>query len=92
MDYEELVGAAAVGEEADERAEVIPGHRHPYTVGARQDPLQFFSEIEFKERFRLSKQTVMQVVDLIEDEIRPDTERNHALSPTLQVPIALRRY
>ena len=91
MDYEELVEAAAVGEEADERAEVIPGHRRPYTVRARQDPLQFFSKIEFKERFRLSKQTVMQVVDLIEDEIRPDTERNHALSPTLQVLIALRR-
>ena len=47
MNYEELVeAAAAVGEEAGERAEVIPGHRRPYTVRARQDPLQFSSEIE----------------------------------------------
>lgn len=90
MDYEELVEAAAAGEEADERAYVIARHRRPYTVRARQDPLLFFSEVEFKERFRLSKQTVMHVVDLIEDDIRSDTERNHALSPTLQVLIALR--
>ena len=88
--YEELVEVAAEREEEDECEEVIAGHRRLYTVRTRQDPLQFYSEVEFKERFRLSKQTVIYVVGLIENEIRPDTEKNHALSPELQVLIALR--
>ena len=60
--YEELVEIAAEREEEDECEEVIAGHRRPYTVRTSQDPLQFCSEVEFMERFRLSKQTVIYVV------------------------------
>ena len=64
--------------------------RRHYTVRQRQDPMEFYDDNEFVQRFRLSKRTVAYVVTLIEDQIRPGSDRNAAVSPTLQVLLALR--
>ena len=52
--------------------------------------MEFYDDDEFVQRFRLSKRTVAYVVTLIEDQIRSDSDRNAAVSPTLQVLLALR--
>lgn len=84
--FEEIAIAA---EEIEERVEEEEAAvcRRPYTVRQRQDPMDFYDDDEFVQRFRLSKRTVAYVVTLIEDQIRPDSDRNAAVSPTLQVLI-----
>ena len=86
--FEELDTAAAEREEREEEDEGI--RRRPYTVRQRIDPMAVYDDDEFVQRFRLSKRTVTYVVELIEADIRSDSDLNAALSPTLQVLIALR--
>ena len=77
---EELTTAAAEREEREEEDRV---RSRPYTLRQRIDPMVFYEDEEFVERFRLSKErTVSCAVVLIEADIRPDTEQNAALSPT----------
>jgi hypothetical protein len=58
----------------------------------RQNPFEFYNDVEFNSRFRFTKENAMFVIDLISDDIRFDTDRSHALPPYLQVLIALRFY
>ena len=62
----------------------------PYRVRERKDPLSHYDDIEFKARFRLSKERVRQLVQLIEPDIKEESDANNALSPSMQVLLALR--
>lgn len=57
----------------------------------RQNPFDTLSEDNFKARFRFNKATVAFVLNLIEENIKPLTNRSQAISP-LNNLIALRFY
>ena len=84
---EELATAAAETER-EEREEEDRVRRRLYIMRQRINHMVFNDDEEFVQRFRLSKRTAANVVDLIEADIRSDTDQNSALSPTLQVLIA----
>ncbi|KAK9718080.1 DDE superfamily endonuclease [Popillia japonica] len=46
----------------------------------RSDPFHVFDDAEFHTRFRLSKQTVMHILELIGHDIAPLTQRNRSVS------------
>ena len=48
-----------------------------------------FSEDEFKRRFRFGRYTIIFLVELPREDLERPTSRNHALSPTVQVLVAL---
>ena len=54
------------------------------------DPLQSYTDFELRSRYRFGRESIMYIVDLIADEITPDTNRNHAVSAEMQVLITLR--
>ena len=85
MEYLELATAAAEREESEEQDTV---RCQPNILRQRINPTVFYDGTKFDQRFRLSKRTVAYVVDLIEANIRPDTDKNAASSPVLQVLIA----
>ncbi|KAJ8929149.1 hypothetical protein NQ314_018173, partial [Rhamnusium bicolor] len=58
----------------------------------RNDPFVEYSEGEFRDRFRFTKNTVNYVVQLITDDIRPTTHRNRSLSVAEQLLLTLRFY
>lgn len=61
-----------------EEAEIIniinPEYRQ-YIVRERPDHLNIWNDSEFFNRFRLSKETVLAILELIEEEIRHKTNR-----------------
>ncbi|CAI6359398.1 unnamed protein product [Macrosiphum euphorbiae] len=58
----------------------------------RSNPLQDYDDLDFKCRFRLSKETFMILLHMIGDSIKHKTNRSSSLSPVLQLLIALRYY
>lgn len=56
------------------------------------NPLEKMSESEIWDRYRFSSNTIMYIVDLIRPQIASTTRRSMALSPLLQVLLALRFY
>ena len=42
------------------------------------DPLQTYTDSELRERYRFGRESLNYIVDLVADEIAPDTNRNHA--------------
>jgi hypothetical protein len=63
-----------------------------YTYRLRKNPLDKFSESEFKKRYRLSKDTALYVVNLIRNDIKSASNRAVDVSPELQLLITLRFY
>jgi hypothetical protein len=63
-----------------------------YTYRLRKNPLDEFSESEFKKRYRLSKDTARYVVNLIRNDIKSASNRAVDVSPELQLLITLRFY
>lgn len=59
----------------DEDDEILILIRKPYTVRPRPDFLNMYNEDEFLTRFRLCKETVMEIVELISEKIRTRTLR-----------------
>lgn len=55
-------------------------------------PLENLSDAEIWDRYRFSANTIMYIVDLIRPHIVSTTRRSMALSPLLQVLLALRFY
>ncbi|EZA47363.1 hypothetical protein X777_16257 [Ooceraea biroi] len=53
---------------------------------------EVLDELEFKMRFRLSKQTVLLILEQIREELVFLTNRNRAVSPTEQLLLTLRMY
>ena len=58
----------------------------------RQNPLDAYNDEEIRERYRLSRQLIMDLYDVIGEDLEPSTNRNHAIPGMLQIFIALRYY
>lgn len=65
--------------------------KKPRTLQERIDA-GYFTDVEFKKRFRFSKESVGHIVDLIKGDIEYLDTRGSPLSPRQQVMIALRYY
>ena len=80
--FEEIAAVADEIDDAveDEEAAVC---QLPYIVRERQDPMQFYDDGEFVQKLRMFKRTVAYVLMLIEDQIRPESDLNEAISPIL---------
>lgn len=66
--------------------------RRPQVFRDRIDAFEIFDDIEFQNRYRLSKQSVRFVIGLIEERLFSQAGHVKDVSPTLQVLIALRFY
>lgn len=64
--------------------------RAPRIFRIRNCPYEVFSDIQFKKRFRLSKASVQNLVEIIGPRIEHPTRRNHAISALNQIIITLR--
>lgn len=62
-------------DEDEEDYEILILIRKPYTVRPRPDLLNIFDENEFLARYRLCKETVFKILDLIRDKIQTKTMR-----------------
>ncbi|KAB0805309.1 hypothetical protein PPYR_02279 [Photinus pyralis] len=76
---------------SDEELLGVEVHR-PYTIRERNHHFDDWDDVDFFRRFRLSKQSVEVVLNLIQNQIQHRTNRNHAISPMNQLLIALRFY
>lgn len=79
---------------SDEEAivEFLLWERRPYRVRPRVDHFTILDENDFFMRFRLTKQTVLHILDLIEREIETPTDRNHSVPPIVKLLLTLRFY
>ena len=57
-----------------------------------ENPFEHFDEEEFRQRFRFRKDTAMDIIDLISEEIARPTSRSRSVPPMFQVLTALRFY
>ena len=53
----------------------------------RIDPFKHYTDAEFKLRYRFAKETVRVLIDLLDEKLRPQTNRAHAVSTATQVRI-----
>jgi hypothetical protein len=51
-----------------------------------------YNDVELYQRYRFDRQTILDLIDLVRDDLEPRTLRNHALPPELQLFAALRFY
>lgn len=73
----------------EEAARVI---RRARVFRIRKDPFNTFDDNDFKQRYRLSKATVMDLVHNIGNDLKHKTCRNKSLSPLEQILLTLRFY
>ncbi|KYQ49272.1 Putative nuclease HARBI1 [Trachymyrmex zeteki] len=66
--------------------------RRPRKIKPRINYLELFDDVDFRSRFRISKNHFMILFEKIEDEIRPKTDCNDAIPPITQLLVALRFY
>ena len=74
-------------EEIEEVFEIIFPQPARMTVMDRLNPLEWFSEDEFRTRFRLSKDTVSDLVRTMEPQLIHHSKRNKALPPSFSVVV-----
>ena len=55
-----------------------------------EDPLNHYSEEEFRSRYRFGREGINFILELLSQEIAPSTKRSHSLSATEQVLVTLR--
>ncbi|XP_064648763.1 putative nuclease HARBI1 [Lineus longissimus] len=58
----------------------------------RLHPLDAYNDLELYRRYRLDRETLLELIDAVGDELDPITLRNHALPRELKVLAALRFY
>ena len=58
----------------------------------RLNPLDAYDDLEIKLRYRLTREMIMDLYDMIGAELEPATMRNHAIPGMLQIFCALRFY
>ena len=56
----------------------------------RTNPLDLWTDEEMHAKYRFSRLSCLQIIDLLHDQLQHPTRRNHAIPPSLQVFIALR--
>ena len=65
--------------------------RRPRTYRHRPSQLlDNFTEAEIHDRYRFTRPSIQYIIDLVEDDLRRPTFRNHALSVEIQVLVSLR--
>lgn len=73
----------------------LSDHESP-TVGRRNekklDAFEKYNDVEFRSRFRISKDTVLYLDSVFGNTIKPLTKRNRAIQPVDQILITLRYY
>lgn len=78
-------------EERDEEMERI-SRRGLRVFKDRTNPLEEYDSTQFLQRFRISKGTFAELVDLVACDLQRPTRRSNALNPAEQLAIALRFY
>lgn len=58
----------------------------------RENPLESYSEVQFKQRFHMYKETVVFITNLIQHDLHAPLRRGIQLAPIIQVLIAIRFY
>lgn len=58
----------------------------------RNDPFEIYDDVDFKMRFRFSKQTVQNFTEIFGRNIEPRTNRNKSLDARMQILLTLRFY
>lgn len=76
----------------EELIDVLNIVERPRLYRHRPDMLMLYSDSEFKDRFRLHRDSVMRIVEVIGNNLRPVTNRSFPLSPLDQILITLRFY
>lgn len=77
----------------DEEIEEIQMHAPKRYFRDYNNPLEFYSELEFKQRFRFSKNSVIfGILPLVEKGLAKINNRGLPISPFLQLLITLRFY
>lgn len=66
--------------------------RRPRNIKTRISLIDELDEVEFQRRFRLSKDGVRRLINLLPDNFRPRNNKNHPISKTNQVLICLRYF
>ena len=56
------------------------------------NPFEYYSDDEFRKRFRFTKEGTMFILNLISEELEHGTNRGHGLPPMLQLLVTLRYY
>ncbi|KAI4467159.1 hypothetical protein MML48_2g00020421 [Holotrichia oblita] len=84
--YEQLID----DEDFVESIRIVENRRAPNRYMQRRDHFNIWTEQEFRQRYRLSKDTVRFVIHEISDEIANNTARNHSVSAEDMVLLTLR--
>ena len=66
--------------------------RRPRIFRDRTNPLDVYDDVDILLRFRMTRETIFEVIDLVRADLEHPTERNHAIPATLQTLCALRYY
>lgn len=56
----------------------------------RQNPFEYYDDIDFRNRFRFTKPAAMVIIEMLRDEVQHPTARNHAVPAHLQILAVLR--
>jgi len=64
----------------------------PRVFRNRIDPFDIYSDSEFRQKYRLTKECARYVITLVERRLRPLRGIIHCITPALQVLITLRYY
>lgn len=67
-------------------------YRRPRKIKPRINYIEILDEVDFKNRFRISKNSFMILLERIENQIRQNTDCNDAIPPIIQLLVALRFY
>ena len=70
----------------------IQSNRPQRVYRDRSNPFEDLNETKFRERYRMTKETARDLIDILAPDIQRDTARGHALPPYLTVLTALRFY
>lgn len=80
-------------DDIEQQIDELEQSRKPYTVQPRLNPMQDYSDEQFRKRFRLNKSLVVFLYSLIGQSLEPVTTRqNFTLSGTDKILITLRYF
>ncbi|XP_069704252.1 putative nuclease HARBI1 [Periplaneta americana] len=90
-DVLEVVELLERAEEVEELAQFVGNVRKRY-IRDKDNPMEFYNDIEFKKRFRFDKETVLEIAHLFEDRLTKLNNRGLPVPPIIQLLTALRFY
>ncbi|XP_050506243.1 putative nuclease HARBI1 [Diabrotica virgifera virgifera] len=89
MDLSSSSSSSSSSDDLEDIMHMLPNIR---SVRDRNDLYNKYNEDEFKERYRLSKKTVLILLERFHEHLGYRTERNNPVSPLTQILITLRYY